>query len=181
MKYPDAHILRDLYWYENCYWQMNEVKNWNIVENQPVECEMVKILDKENYKTNKIEFVPPFILKIEGMLPNKTVKNDDVQMTTYTYNISKDKISFNIIVYNEDNLIEWEFGDYFYIRDFETGQTREEPFSWYTDAPQFNFGSKSVKIRLPKSDYKQIYDFYIMNSETGWRYRIEIETDGIIS
>lgn len=180
MKYPDAHILRDLYWYENCYWQINEVKNWNIVENQPVECEMVKILDKENYKTNKIEFVPPFILKIEGMLPVKIVKNDDVQMTTYTYNISKDKLSFNIIVYNEDNLIEWEFGDYFYIRDFETGQTREEPFSWYTDAPQYNFGSKSVKIRLPRSEYKQIFDFYIINSETGWRYRIEIETDGII-
>lgn len=179
-KYPDAYTLRDLYYYNNSFWILNEVRNWNIINHEPVECELVKVMDRYNYRTNKISYIPPTIIGIEGEKPTKTVKDKDVNMTRYYYNIPKDKLSFNLNIFNEDNLIEWQFSDYFYVQDFSTGQTREEPFDYYTDSEQYNFGSKKVKIRLPYNEYKQIFQFTVINSEDNYRYQIVIETDGMI-
>lgn len=177
---PNAYLLRNLYWYENNFWVLNSAKNWNINLIQPVECELVKVIDRNNYKTDKIEYEPYIVFKLEGLTPYKVVENKDVNITDYYYNISKDLTKLNVVIYSQDNLFEWHFGDYFYRRDFETGRTEEEPFSYYTTAEQYNVGSMKPDIRLPKSEYKQIYDIPIF-TESGYRYIAHLETDGKIS
>lgn len=169
-------ILRNLYWYENSFWILNEVNNWNINKLEPTECELVKVIDRDNYKTTKINYTQKIIFKLEGFVPN-TIDNRDVNQTIYKYNISKDLIKLNVVIYSENNEFEWWFGDYFYRKDFETGRTEEEPFSYYTTAEQYNVGSSKPDIRLPYSEYKQIYDIPIF-TDNGYIFIAQIETDG---
>lgn len=178
LEIPNAYLLRNLYWYENNYWILNEAVNWNINLIEPVECELIKVIDRYNYETNEIKYEPNIIFKLEGMNPTKIVENKEMNQTHYYYNISKDLLKLNVIIYSENNSFEWWFNDYFYRRDFETGRTEEEPFTYYTTAQQYNVGSMRPDIRLPYSDYKQIYDFTI-NTDTR-QYLVHLETNGII-
>lgn len=42
-------LLRKFFYFEGCLWVLNKIKNYNLAGHQPVECEFVKIKDKNNY------------------------------------------------------------------------------------------------------------------------------------
>lgn len=42
-------LLRDFWWFDNCWWVLNKIKNYSMTTFDPVECEFVQVQDKDNY------------------------------------------------------------------------------------------------------------------------------------
>ena len=42
-------LLRKFYWYDNSLWVLNAIKNYSLTTYDPVECEFVRVQDKNNY------------------------------------------------------------------------------------------------------------------------------------
>lgn len=42
-------LLKDFYYFNNSYWLLNKIENFDICSNQPVKCEFIKINDVQNY------------------------------------------------------------------------------------------------------------------------------------
>lgn len=51
---PNSGMLRKFYWFDNCLWRMNAVKDWDIAELQPTAVEFVKVIDSKNYELKPI-------------------------------------------------------------------------------------------------------------------------------
>lgn len=42
-------LLRKFYWYDNSLWVLNAIRNYSLTTHDPVECEFVQVMDKDNY------------------------------------------------------------------------------------------------------------------------------------
>lgn len=45
----NRELLRKFYWFDNCLWVLNKIKNYSLTTFDPVECEFVQVQDKDNY------------------------------------------------------------------------------------------------------------------------------------
>lgn len=52
---PSGEAMRRFYWFDNCMWRLNEVKDWNILGYESTKCEFVKVLDAQAYNTEEIK------------------------------------------------------------------------------------------------------------------------------
>ena len=48
-KRPSYELLRRFYWFDNSYWCLNKIKNYNVCSLEPTECEFVKVRALRNY------------------------------------------------------------------------------------------------------------------------------------
>lgn len=46
-------LLRNLYYFEGCYWVMNRIVNYSMTSDAPVECEFIKVQNASNYKESQ--------------------------------------------------------------------------------------------------------------------------------
>lgn len=46
-------LLRNLYYFEGCYWAMNRIVNYSMTSDAPVECEFIKVHEIINYKESQ--------------------------------------------------------------------------------------------------------------------------------
>lgn len=51
---PNSEMLRKFYWFDNCIWRINEIKDWNLAEREPVKVEFIKVMDVDNYNLSNI-------------------------------------------------------------------------------------------------------------------------------
>lgn len=54
--YPWVYWMRRYYWFENCIWRLNEIKDLNVSSWDVTKMEFVKVIDPNNYKLNRIEY-----------------------------------------------------------------------------------------------------------------------------
>lgn len=121
---PNAYMLRRLYWYENNFWVINEINNWNIQLFEPVNCQLVKVMDINNYKTNNIDYKPKVEFKLLGYQPTKYVDNINGYQDIY-YTLPSNLSLLKFVIYSEKNNYNWCWSDYTYIN--ETGIAEEVP------------------------------------------------------
>lgn len=50
----DASLLRRFFWYGGCWWVLNSVSNYSLTTFDTVECEFVRVTDKDNYTNGQI-------------------------------------------------------------------------------------------------------------------------------
>ena len=46
---PEQEWLRDFYWYDNCIWRINKIEDYNVVSQDSVKVEFIKVQDMNNY------------------------------------------------------------------------------------------------------------------------------------
>ena len=46
---PNPEFLRDFWWFDNSFWRLNKITDWNVSSFEPTECEFVKVHFPENY------------------------------------------------------------------------------------------------------------------------------------
>lgn len=42
-------LLRNFFWFDNCFWVMNKISNYSLTTYDPAECEFVRVQDKDKY------------------------------------------------------------------------------------------------------------------------------------
>lgn len=55
---PNPEWLRRFYWFDNCYWRLNNIKDWNISSFGTTEMEFLKVEDISNYDNRKFTSKP---------------------------------------------------------------------------------------------------------------------------
>lgn len=81
---PHPYALRKWYWFDNAIWRLNEIKDWNVADNAPVQCEFIKVQDVENYKLGEthqgggtqITVVPQVVGKSGGVVTYTVIMED---------------------------------------------------------------------------------------------------------
>lgn len=53
---PWLYWLRRFYWFENCIWALNEIKDLNVGSFDTCKMEFIKVQDVDNYKLDRIEY-----------------------------------------------------------------------------------------------------------------------------
>lgn len=53
---PWPYWLRRFYWFENCIWALNEIKDLNVGSFDTCKMEFIKVQDVDNYKLDRIEY-----------------------------------------------------------------------------------------------------------------------------
>ena len=48
-KRPSYELLRKFYWFNNCHWLLNKIKNYNVCSMEPTECEFIKVKSLGDY------------------------------------------------------------------------------------------------------------------------------------
>ena len=48
-KRPSQELMRKWYWFDNCYWRLNKITNFNACSYNTTECEFIKVADISNY------------------------------------------------------------------------------------------------------------------------------------
>lgn len=46
-------LLRNFYYFEGCYWVLNKIINYSLTSDAPVECEFVKVNNRDNYQNGQ--------------------------------------------------------------------------------------------------------------------------------
>lgn len=46
-------LLRNFYFFEGCWWVMNKIINYSLTSDAPVECEFIRVQEKNNYKNGQ--------------------------------------------------------------------------------------------------------------------------------
>lgn len=55
---PNGDAMRRFYWFDNCIWRLNEVKDWNIFGFDSTLCEFIKVQDMNNYSLRPMNDCP---------------------------------------------------------------------------------------------------------------------------
>ena len=63
---PNPEWLRRFYWFDNSYWRLNEIKDWNISSFETTEMEFVKVQDIENYDNIEFSIYPQFKWELDA-------------------------------------------------------------------------------------------------------------------
>ena len=61
---PNPEWLRRFYWFDNCYWRLNAIKDWNISSFGTTEMEFIKVQDIDDY--DNIEFTSYPIVELRA-------------------------------------------------------------------------------------------------------------------
>lgn len=105
---PNGGMLRKFYWFNNCLWRMNAVKDWDIAELEPTAVEFIKVIDSDNYRltpitnTNIASFTFPNLTNVD----NEFGGNE----REHYYRISSDAQDVTGVI-NVGNAGSWSFGD----------------------------------------------------------------------
>ena len=105
---PNAGALRKFYWFDNCLWRMNAIKDWNVAGYESTAVEFIKVIDEENYKltpiTNTIiaSFTFPNLLNVDDEFGGDE--------RDHYYRISADAQDVTGVI-NVGNAGSWSFGD----------------------------------------------------------------------
>lgn len=105
---PNAGALRKFYWFDNCLWRMNAIKDWNVAAYESTAVEFVKVIDEENYKltpisnTLVVSFTFPILVNVD-----EEYGGDD---THHYYRISSEAQDVTGVI-NVGNAGGWTFGD----------------------------------------------------------------------
>lgn len=105
---PNVDSLRKFYWFDNCLWRMNAIKDWNVCSNESTLVEFVKVIDEDNYTLTPITDV----LIAEFTFPNLTNVDEEYGGNDYKhyYTISSSAQDVTGVI-NVGNAGSWVFGD----------------------------------------------------------------------
>ena len=107
---PNSIQMRKFYWFDNCIWRLNSVKDWNLAVIEPIKCEFVKVLDLNNYFTSPITYNPSLFFAFTGL---KEIDYVEENGNIYRYYEIDDKAqTIYGTIRTDDN---WAFADTFGI------------------------------------------------------------------
>ena len=78
---PNPEWLRRFYWFDNCYWRINSIKDWNISSFDETEMEFIKVQNIDNY--DNIEYTKYPIVKFN--LDSYSVGESGGTISGYVY------------------------------------------------------------------------------------------------
>lgn len=164
---PNAGMLRKFYWFDNCLWRMNAIKDWDIAELEPTAVEFVKVIDPQNYKLTPITNT----IIASFTFPNLTNVDDEFDdgygnLYEHYYRITATAQDVTGVI-NVGNAGSWVFGD---------GVGGECSVTW-TDGTSQYYAYRD--IITPSEDYGNgdaIRVFHLTantkNMERTWRFSI---------
>lgn len=53
---PSTELMKHFYWFNNSFWRLNSIKDWNVNSLDTTLCEFIKVQDLSNYDVNRIYY-----------------------------------------------------------------------------------------------------------------------------
>lgn len=126
--------LRRFYFFDNSWWRLNQVKEWNPGNYVTTSCEFLKVNDIENYSLERVTTDPIFDFYLPDYIGTRIDTSDYSSHRYYTIGASVSSVTAYIEVQDGGP---WSFGDgpgSYYSVDYGDGSTRILPYSGLTES-----------------------------------------------
>lgn len=179
---PNAGALRKFYWFDNCLWRMNAIKDWNVAGYESTAVEFIKVIDEENYELTPITNT----LIASFTFPNLQNVDDEFggDEREHYYRISADAQDVTGVI-NVGNAGSWVFGDGAWAECYVTWTDGTSESYLYRDImePSNDYGSgDTIKVFHLTANTKKLertWYFNILDNDDR-SYSVHIIQSGIV-
>lgn len=114
---PNSEMLRKFYWFDNCIWRLNEIKDWNLAEREPVKVEFVKVIDVNNYNLSNITSSAYYSYTFPALKEVNYVEDEYREIRYYEIGAEAQTLTAKIYAQGTGG---WFLGDYIAV-NYENG------------------------------------------------------------
>ena len=139
---PNSEMLRKFYWFDNCIWRINEIKDWNLAEREPVKVEFIKVMDVDNYNLSNITSSAKYSYTFPALKEVNYIEYDNGAEDRF-YEIGAEAQTLTARIYAQGTG-GWYLGDYIGI-EYEDGTYSSLEYEDVMTPPNYSGSGDAIK------------------------------------